>query len=44
MTVRIEKQGKVWTIIHSRAEAKNAMDPESSQALEAAFVSFDRDP
>ena len=44
MTVRIEKQGKVWTIIHSRAEAKNAMDPQSSQALEAAFVSFDRDP
>ena len=44
MTVSIEKQGKVWTVIHSRPEAKNAMDPESAQALEAAFVSFDRDP
>jgi len=44
MSVRIEKQGSVWTVIHSRPEAKNAMDPASAQALEAAFVSFDRDP
>ena len=43
MTVRIEKQGKVWTVIHSRPDAKNAMDPESAAALEAAFVEFDRD-
>ena len=43
MTVRIEKQGKVWTVIHSRPEAKNAMDPESAAALEAAFLEFDRD-
>lgn len=27
MTVRIEKQGKVWSVIHSRPEAKDAMDP-----------------
>jgi enoyl-CoA hydratase len=44
MTVRIEKQGKVWTVIHSRPEARNAMDPESADALVAAFVAFDRDP
>ena len=44
MSVRIEKQGKVWTVIHSRPEAKNAMDPASAQALEAALLSFDRDP
>ncbi|MEK6245545.1 MAG: crotonase/enoyl-CoA hydratase family protein [Pseudomonadota bacterium] len=44
MTVRIEKQGKVWTVIHSRAEAKNAMDPTSAEALVDAFVAFDRDP
>ena len=44
MTVRIEKQGRIWTVIHSRPEAKNAMDPESAQALEAAFLAFDRDP
>ena len=44
MTVRIEKQGKVWTVIHSRPEAKNAMDPASAEALVEAFVEFDRDP
>ena len=44
MTVRIEKQGKVWTVIHSRPEAKNAMDPASAAALEEAFLAFDRDP
>src|SRR5258706_3190021 len=27
MTVRIEKRGKVWTVIHSRPEARNAMEP-----------------
>jgi enoyl-CoA hydratase len=43
MTVRIEKNGKVWTVIHSRPEAKNAMDPASAAALEAAFLEFDRD-
>jgi enoyl-CoA hydratase len=44
MSVRIEKQGKVWTMIHSRPEARNAMDPAGAQALVDAFVSFDRDP
>jgi enoyl-CoA hydratase len=44
MTVRIEKQGRVWTVIHARPAAKNAMDPESAEALAAAFRSFDRDP
>jgi enoyl-CoA hydratase len=43
MTVRIEKDGKVWTVIHSRPQAKNAMDSESAAALEAAFLEFDRD-
>jgi enoyl-CoA hydratase len=44
MTVRIEKQGKVWTVIHSQPAAKNAMDPASAVALVDAFESFDRDP
>jgi len=44
MTVRIEKKGKVWTVIHSRPEARNAMDPESADALVAAFLQFDKDP
>ena len=43
MTVRIEKNGLVWTVIHSRPEAKNAVDPASAIALEAAFLEFDRD-
>ena len=44
MTVRIEKSGKVWTVVHSRAAARNAMDPASADALVDAFVAFDRDP
>jgi enoyl-CoA hydratase len=44
MTVRVEKQDRVWTVIHSRPEARNAMDPESAEALVEAFVAFDRDP
>jgi enoyl-CoA hydratase len=43
MTVRIEKQGKVWTVIHSRPQARNAMDPESADALVEAFECFDAD-
>jgi enoyl-CoA hydratase len=42
--VRIEKQGAVWTIIHSRfQEARNAMDPASADALVDAFKQFDSD-
>jgi enoyl-CoA hydratase len=43
MTVRVEKKGKVWTVIHSRREARNAMDPESADALVSAFKEFDKD-
>jgi enoyl-CoA hydratase len=43
MTVRIEKAGPVWTVIHSRPEARNAMDPVSAQALFDAFVAFNND-
>jgi enoyl-CoA hydratase len=44
MSVRVERQGRVWTVIHSRPEARNAMDPASAAALAEAFVAFDRDP
>src|SRR3990172_8680743 len=44
MAVRVDKKGKVWTVIHSRPEARNAMDPESAEALVEAFTAFDRDP
>ena len=43
MTVRVEKQGAVTTVIHSRPEARNAMDPASAEALVAAFLAFDAD-
>ena len=43
MAVRIEKAGPVWTVIHDRPEARNAMDPESADALVRAFLDFDAD-
>jgi len=42
--VRVEKKGGVWTVIHSRPQARNAMDPESADALVSAFEDFDQDP
>lgn len=44
MTVRIEKSGPVTTVIHSRPEVRNAMDPASADALVDAFLAFDADP
>ena len=43
MSVRIEKSGRVWTIIHSRPEARNAVNPESAVELRNAFLDFDGD-
>jgi len=43
MPVRIERSGRVMTVIHSRAEARNAVDPEHAQALYEAFVAFEAD-
>jgi enoyl-CoA hydratase/carnithine racemase len=43
MAVRIEKSGSVWTVIHSRPEARNAVDAASADALVAAFEEFDAD-
>ena len=42
MSVRIEKDGPVWTVIHSRPETRNAMDPDSAKALSSAFNTFDK--
>ena len=39
MTVRIDKDGTVWTVIHDRPAARNAMDPDSADALTAAWSS-----
>lgn len=43
MTVRSEKSGAVTTIIHSRPECRNAMDPASADALVEAFLDFEAD-
>lgn len=43
MAVRIEKDGPVWTVIHSRYEARNAMDPTSARELFEAFAAFATD-
>jgi enoyl-CoA hydratase len=43
VTVKIEKDGPVWTIIHDRPEVRNAVDPKSADALTAAFLEFDAD-
>lgn len=43
MTVRLERDGHVTTVIHSRPEARNAMDPESADALVDAFLAFEAD-
>jgi enoyl-CoA hydratase/carnithine racemase len=43
MGVRIDRRDSVVTVIHSRPRAKNAMDPESADALCDAFTAFERD-
>ena len=43
MTVRLERNEHVTTVIHSRPEARNAMDPESADALVDAFLAFEAD-
>ena len=43
MPVRIERSNRILTVIQSRPEARNAVDPEHAQALYEAFVAFDTD-
>jgi len=43
MSVRVEKSGSIWTVIHDRPQVRNAMDPESADALTEAFLEFDAD-
>ena len=42
MTVEIDKDGDVWTIINNRPEARNAVDPETAEGLLNAFEAFER--
>ncbi|MFP6725326.1 MAG: crotonase/enoyl-CoA hydratase family protein [Alphaproteobacteria bacterium] len=43
MAVRVEKDNAVWSVIHSRPEVRNAMDPDSAAALYDTFLEFDAD-
>ncbi len=42
-SVRLEREGPVATIILSRTEARNAVNPETADALSQAFLSFEND-
>ncbi|ACZ85317.1 crotonase/enoyl-CoA hydratase family protein [Streptosporangium roseum] len=44
MTVRIERQGPVTTVVLSRPEVRNAVDGPTAAALAGAFRDFDADP
>jgi enoyl-CoA hydratase len=43
MSLSIERDGPVTTLIRKRAEARNAMDPAGAAALTEALLAFDRD-
>lgn len=43
MSVRIERNGRVLTVIQSRPEVRNAVDPAHADALYDAFLAFDSD-
>jgi len=44
MTVRVERQGPVTTVVLDRPEARNAVDGPTALALADAFRAFDADP
>ena len=44
MTVRMERSGRVATVILARPERRNAIDGETAAALASAFRAFDADP
>jgi enoyl-CoA hydratase len=44
MTVRVERDGPVTTVVLARPERRNAVDGPTAAALAAAFRAFDADP
>ncbi len=44
MTVRVEKNGAVTTVIINRHDVRNAVDRPTADELRAAFKAFDEDP
>jgi enoyl-CoA hydratase len=43
MPIRVERRDRVLTVIHSRPEARNAVDPGHAEAMYQAFLAFDGD-
>lgn len=43
MTIRIERDGPVTTVVIARPERRNAVDPATAEALRRAFEDFDAD-
>lgn len=43
MTISVETNGPVTTIVIDRPQARNAVDPETAEALTRAFLAFDAD-
>jgi enoyl-CoA hydratase/carnithine racemase len=44
VAVRVERDGRVAMVTIDRPEARNAIDPETSRALNEAFAGIERDP
>jgi enoyl-CoA hydratase len=44
MSVRVEREGPVTTVVLSRPEVKNAVDRVTAEELSRAFLAFDADP
>ncbi len=44
MSVRVERQGPVTTVVLSRPERRNAVDAATAEALAGAFRAFEADP
>ena len=44
ISVRVEQEGPVWTVLLSRPQRRNAVDGPTAAALADAFRAFDADP
>jgi enoyl-CoA hydratase/carnithine racemase len=43
MTIEVEKNGRVTTVVIDRPQARNAVDPETAAAMAEAFYAFEAD-
>ncbi len=43
MSVRVERDGPIWTVVLSRPERRNAVDRPTAEALAEAFRTFEED-